>query len=163
MANAGPHTNGSQFFLTFIKCDWLNGKHTVFGRVVDGLPVLDALEKVGSNSGSTKQPCKIMDCGEVKSKKAEEAEIKAQQEKLNAKKEQIEAEKSAAAVKKAEKAAAKIAEKSEKIKDKKVAAIENEFAKLAKKEDVEMTSEEESPEEVVEVKKEEKKESAEEI
>ena len=36
MANAGPNTNGSQFFMTFIPCDWLNGKHTVFGKVVDG-------------------------------------------------------------------------------------------------------------------------------
>ena len=48
MANAGPNTNGSQFFMTFIPCDWLNGKHTVFGKVVDGFPVLDALESVGS-------------------------------------------------------------------------------------------------------------------
>ena len=48
MANAGPNTNGSQFFMTFIQCQWLDGKHTVFGRVVDGFPVLDALESVGS-------------------------------------------------------------------------------------------------------------------
>ena len=44
MANAGPNTNGSQFFMTFIPCTWLDGKHTVFGKVVDGFPVLDALE-----------------------------------------------------------------------------------------------------------------------
>ena len=48
MANAGPNTNGSQFFLCFIPCDWLNGKHCVFGSVVDGLEVLDNLESVGS-------------------------------------------------------------------------------------------------------------------
>ena len=48
MANAGPNTNGSQFFLTFIPCNWLDGKHTVFGQVVDGFEVLDALEAVGS-------------------------------------------------------------------------------------------------------------------
>lgn len=48
MANAGKNTNGSQFFLTFAKCDWLNSKHVVFGRVVDGLNVLDLLEAVGS-------------------------------------------------------------------------------------------------------------------
>ena len=41
MANAGPNTNGSQFFMTFVPCTWLNGKHTVFGGVVDGWKVLD--------------------------------------------------------------------------------------------------------------------------
>lgn len=51
MANAGPGTNGSQFFLTFIPCNWLDGKHVVFGRVVDGWDVLDNLESVGSSSG----------------------------------------------------------------------------------------------------------------
>merc|ERR1711868_181829 len=51
MANAGPNTNGSQFFLTFIPCNWLDGKHCVFEKVVDGFPVLDALESVGSGSG----------------------------------------------------------------------------------------------------------------
>jgi peptidylprolyl isomerase len=48
MANAGPNTNGSQFFLTFIPCNWLDGKHTVFGEVVEGIEALDELEKVGS-------------------------------------------------------------------------------------------------------------------
>ena len=48
MANAGPNTNGSQFFLCFIPCAWLDGKHCVFGRVVKGLEVLDGLESVGS-------------------------------------------------------------------------------------------------------------------
>merc|ERR1712160_97351 len=48
MANAGPNTNGSQFFLCFIPCNWLDGKHCVFGSVCDGLPVLDALESMGS-------------------------------------------------------------------------------------------------------------------
>merc|ERR1711974_73683 len=51
MANAGPGTNGSQFFLTFIPCDWLDGAHVVFGRTVDAGDVLDALEAVGSKSG----------------------------------------------------------------------------------------------------------------
>ena len=51
MANAGPNTNGSQFFMTFIPCNWLDGKHCVFGKVVDGWPVLDALESVGSGTG----------------------------------------------------------------------------------------------------------------
>ena len=65
MANAGPNTNGSQFFMTFIQCDWLNGKHCVFGKVVDGFPVLDALESVGSQTGQTRAPCVIADCGQL--------------------------------------------------------------------------------------------------
>ncbi len=65
MANAGPNTNGSQFFLCFIPCNWLDGKHTVFGRVVDGLQVLDSLESVGSQSGQTRAPCVIADCGQL--------------------------------------------------------------------------------------------------
>ena len=48
MANAGPNTNGSQFFLCFIPCQWLDGKHCVFGHVIDGFEVLDNLESVGS-------------------------------------------------------------------------------------------------------------------
>ena len=63
MANAGPNTNGSQFFMTFIPCTWLDGKHTVFGKVVDGFQVLDALESVGSQTGATKAQCVIADCG----------------------------------------------------------------------------------------------------
>lgn len=67
MANAGPNTNGSQFFMCFIQTTWLNGKHTVFGKVVeDPSNVLNALEAVGSQSGSTSKKCIIADCGEVK-------------------------------------------------------------------------------------------------
>ena len=65
MANAGPNTNGSQFFMTFIPCTWLDGKHTVFGKVTDGFPVLDALEAVGSQTGATKVKCVIADCGQL--------------------------------------------------------------------------------------------------
>ena len=53
MANAGPNTDGSQFFLTFAKTPHLNGLHTVFGGVVDGMGTVDDLEKSGSQSGRT--------------------------------------------------------------------------------------------------------------
>jgi cyclophilin family peptidyl-prolyl cis-trans isomerase len=58
-ANAGPGTDGSQFFLTFVPTPWLDGKHTIYGEVVEGLEVLDALEKGGSQSGKPREPMSI--------------------------------------------------------------------------------------------------------
>jgi peptidyl-prolyl cis-trans isomerase B (cyclophilin B) len=55
MANAGPGTDGSQFFLTFVATPWLDGKHSIFGEVVEGDEVLKALEAAGSQSGATKE------------------------------------------------------------------------------------------------------------
>ena len=66
MANAGPNTNGSQFFITTVVTPWLDGKHVVFGKVVEGMKVLDAMEAVGSRSGSTSADVVIADCGELK-------------------------------------------------------------------------------------------------
>jgi peptidylprolyl isomerase len=66
MANAGPGTNGSQFFLCTAKTDWLNGKHVVFGKVLTGMNVVKAIEAVGSSSGTTSAEVIIADCGELK-------------------------------------------------------------------------------------------------
>ncbi|XP_057966612.1 peptidyl-prolyl cis-trans isomerase [Malania oleifera] len=65
MANAGPNTNGSQFFICTVKTSWLDGKHVVFGQVVEGLDVVKAIEKVGSSSGRTSKPVKVADCGQL--------------------------------------------------------------------------------------------------
>merc|ERR1719437_364061 len=65
MANAGPNTNGSQFFLCTVKTDWLDGKHVVFGSVVEGMEVVKAVEAVGSQSGKTSKPVVIADCGQL--------------------------------------------------------------------------------------------------
>jgi cyclophilin family peptidyl-prolyl cis-trans isomerase len=65
MANAGPNTNGSQFFLCTVKTDWLDGKHVVFGSVTKGMEVVKSIEGVGSQSGKCAKPVKIADCGEL--------------------------------------------------------------------------------------------------
>jgi cyclophilin family peptidyl-prolyl cis-trans isomerase len=59
MANAGPGTDGSQFFLTFVATPWLDGKHTIFGEVVEGMGTLQELERRGSPSGQTKEKLEI--------------------------------------------------------------------------------------------------------
>ena len=65
MANAGPNTNGSQFFITFAATSWLDGRHTVFGEVLEGADIVNALEKIGSGSGTPSGKAVIADSGEL--------------------------------------------------------------------------------------------------
>ncbi|CAF0946745.1 unnamed protein product [Adineta ricciae] len=65
MANAGPNTNGSQFFITTVVTSWLDGKHVVFGEVVDGMDIVKQIEGLGSQSGTTKKKVTIAKCGTV--------------------------------------------------------------------------------------------------
>jgi len=64
-ANAGPNTNGSQFFLCTADTAWLDGKHTVFGKVVQGMDVVRGIEQVGSNSGATRARVMIQASGQL--------------------------------------------------------------------------------------------------
>jgi len=65
MANSGANTNGSQFFITTVVTSWLDGRHVVFGEVLEGLDVVTAIEAVGSSSGKPSKTVKIVDSGEL--------------------------------------------------------------------------------------------------
>ena len=65
MANAGPGTNGSQFFICTVKTPWLDGKHVVFGSVVEGLDVIKKIESFGSQSGKTSQKIAVAKSGQL--------------------------------------------------------------------------------------------------
>jgi len=65
MANAGKNTNGSQFFITTVKTPWLDGKHVVFGKVIQGFELVKAIEDLGSQSGTLKKQVTIVASGTV--------------------------------------------------------------------------------------------------
>merc|ERR1712087_808604 len=64
MANSGPNSNGSQFFITVAPTPWLDGKHVIFGEVTDGFDTLGKVEAIGSRSGAPAKRVVIEDCGE---------------------------------------------------------------------------------------------------
>nr|ACO14439.1 Peptidyl-prolyl cis-trans isomerase [Esox lucius] len=65
MANAGPNTNGSQFFICTAKTAWLDGKHVVFGEVVKGMDIIEKVESYGSSSGKTKAKITVTNSGQL--------------------------------------------------------------------------------------------------
>lgn len=69
MANAGPNTNSSQFFITFTKTSWLDNRHVVFGTVLNGIDILDDIEDCGSKSGKTSKEIVIVECGIIDGEK----------------------------------------------------------------------------------------------
>ena len=68
MANSGPNTNGSQFFITYVPCPWLDGKHVVFGEVIEGKEIVDLISEYGSKTGKVEGEVVIVNCGIIEEK-----------------------------------------------------------------------------------------------
>ena len=64
MANAGPNTNGSQFFICTAKTEWLDGKYVVFGKMKEGMNIVEFVQCFGSSNGKTNKKI-IADCGQI--------------------------------------------------------------------------------------------------
>lgn len=75
MANAGPGTNGSQFFITTVETSWLDGKHVVFGKVLENMKFVSKVEAIGSSSGKPSKTVTIVDSGEIPIDKKEGGEL----------------------------------------------------------------------------------------
>ncbi len=65
MANSGPNSNGSQFFITTVETPWLDGKHVVFGEVTNGMEIVRMIEELGTSGGRPFQQVKIYECGQL--------------------------------------------------------------------------------------------------
>ncbi|KAK2119030.1 hypothetical protein P7K49_000416 [Saguinus oedipus] len=65
MINAGPNTNSSQFFICAVKTECLDGTHVVFGKVKEGMNIVEAMERFGSRDGKTSRKITIVDCGQL--------------------------------------------------------------------------------------------------
>jgi len=65
MSNGGRNSNGGQFFITLVKAPWLDGRHVAFGKVIEGLEIIELIQQAGTSSGTPKQNVVISDCGEI--------------------------------------------------------------------------------------------------